>query len=199
MPSRDINDLEPTTRKMCKEFLRRCEAAGYKIIITQTFRSWDEQDQLYAVGRRGIPGEKAITNSKGGFSWHNYGRAFDFAFNDKKPYAEFHPWKEVGNIGMSCGLEWGGSWTKFPDRPHFQFRDGMTILQARTKYFAESKFPSFQAKAKLINSFVSPDNIDIFTGRDVNAPGGFNDLTPRFPKFEYEALSSISKIDIAEN
>jgi len=194
MPSRDINDLEPTTRKMCNEFLKRCAASGYKIFITQTFRSWDEQDQLYQQGRSGKPGEKIVTNSKGGFSWHNYGRAFDIAFNDKQPYASSHPWTEVGNIGIACGLEWGGSWTKFPDRPHFQFRDGMTILQARTKYFQESKIPSFKEKARLINAFVSPDDIDIFTGRDVRLTGGFDDLTPRFPKFEQEILDHIDKI-----
>ena len=28
-------------------------------------------------------------------------------------------WEEIGEIGESCGLVWGGRW-KNPDRPHFQ-------------------------------------------------------------------------------
>lgn len=29
-------------------------------------------------------------------------------------------WGKVGALGESVGLEWGGRWARFPDRPHFQ-------------------------------------------------------------------------------
>ena len=41
------------------------------------FRTFVEQDQLYAKGRQGNPGE-IITNARGGESAHNYGCASDW-------------------------------------------------------------------------------------------------------------------------
>src|SRR5574344_763368 len=32
-------------------------------------------------------------------------------------------WRRMGEIGENYGLEWGGSWTGFQDRPHFQLKE----------------------------------------------------------------------------
>jgi len=33
----------------------------------------------------------------------------------------------VGAIGKSVGLEWGGDWTRLPDRPHFQLPSPLSL------------------------------------------------------------------------
>ena len=38
-------------------------------------------------------------------------------------------WGRIGAIGQRFGLEWGGNWTTFVDRPHFQMTFGHTIRQ----------------------------------------------------------------------
>lgn len=55
-------------------------AIGFILIVTNGYRSNDEQDKLYAIGKRGIKGERKVTNTKRGQSNHNTGDAVDFAF-----------------------------------------------------------------------------------------------------------------------
>lgn len=100
-----------------------CEAQGIKIRFTGGYRSCEAQNALYAQGRT-TPG-KVVTNAKCGDSLHNYGVAFDICFDSKTPYEG--PWEKVGAIGESLGLEWGGRWTTFVDRPHFQLVFGYTL------------------------------------------------------------------------
>ena len=143
MPKRKIKYLDPEVQPLAIEFLKRCKKAGYRVIITQTLRTFEEQDELYKIGRQGIPGEKPVTNARGGYSWHNFGRAFDIAFLVRTPEGRWRiswdedlPWEEVGKIGESIGLEWGGRW-KFQDKPHFQYRGGHTLAELRRKYYRE--------------------------------------------------------------
>ena len=72
-----------------------------------------------------------VTNAKGGWSWHNWGRAFDVAIaefpGDPLPDDVYNgPWAKVGEMGERLGLEWGGRW-KHPDLPHFQLTRGMSL------------------------------------------------------------------------
>ena len=69
MASRKIEDLHPDLQPLCREFVRRCEAAGVTALITTTFRSGAEQDELYAQGRT-KPGPR-VTNARAGQSAHN--------------------------------------------------------------------------------------------------------------------------------
>jgi len=55
-----------------------------RLRFTHTYRSIQEQNELYDIGRT-IKGNK-VTNAKGGSSFHNYGLAFDIVIlldNDK--------------------------------------------------------------------------------------------------------------------
>jgi peptidoglycan L-alanyl-D-glutamate endopeptidase CwlK len=62
-------------------------------------------------------------------------RAFDVALVKDKQFVwdlkvdvndnDINDWEEMGRIGESCGLEWGGRWKK-PDRPHFQEKENVT-------------------------------------------------------------------------
>lgn len=88
-------------------------------IISGT-RSYDEQDALYAKGRTSS-GPK-VTNARGGYSWHNWGCAFDIGIFRGEKYLEESPiYREIAPIGEGVGLEWGGRW-KFQDEPHYQLR-----------------------------------------------------------------------------
>ncbi|MDF0606648.1 M15 family metallopeptidase [Neisseriaceae bacterium TC5R-5] len=133
MPSRKIEDLHPDLQPICREFLRRCEAAGLDILITCTWRSGEEQNQLYAQGRS-KPGAR-VTNAKAGQSAHNHtiqgrpaARAFDIVpmVAGKPMWDAQHPaWQQAGQIGMALGLNWyGRPNAPFREFPHFELAKG---------------------------------------------------------------------------
>lgn len=104
---------------------------GVPIIITQTLRTTQEQDDLYALGRT-KPG-KIVTYARGGFSYHNYGLAFDFALllNGKPSWDDIGGFGKIGLLGESLGLEWGGRWKRV-DLPHFQETFGLSLYDLRS-------------------------------------------------------------------
>lgn len=134
MPSRDIAHLHPVLQPVAQQFLAACEAQGINALITCTYRSAEEQEATYAQGRT-LPGP-IVTWARGGESPHNAtledgtpaSQAFDVCPLDAhgKPIwdAGNPAWREMGEIGISLGLEWGGSWVKKPDFPHFQLPEG---------------------------------------------------------------------------
>ena len=136
----DLASLKPKVRVLVEALISNSQSAGCPILIIHTFRTIEEQDALYAKGRT-APGN-IVTRAKGGSSLHNYGVAFDFA-----PMVEGRPnWKRldlfdrVGVIGEGLGLEWGGRWVKFKDRPHFQLRLGYRLKDFQQGKVDESKF-----------------------------------------------------------
>lgn len=134
MPSRKLEDLHPDLEPLAREFLRRCEAAGLDILVTCTYRSNEEQSQLYAQGRNGKPGN-IVTYAKAGQSAHNNtikgkpaARAFDIVplVGGKPVWDAQHPaWQTAGQIGMALGLNWYGKPSaKFREMPHFELNKG---------------------------------------------------------------------------
>lgn len=133
MASRKIEDLHPDLQPLCREFVRRCEAAGVTALITTTFRSGAEQDELYAQGRT-KPGPR-VTNARAGQSAHNAmiqgkpaARAFDVVptIGGKPMWDAKHPhWQVMGKIGMELGLNWyGRPNAPFKEFPHFELAKG---------------------------------------------------------------------------
>lgn len=130
MASRKLTDLHPTLRPIAEEFLARCKAAGLDILVTCTYRSGAEQDQLYAQGRT-KPGAK-VTNARAGQSKHNTtlnglpaSEAFDIVplINGKPEWSAKHPhWSLAGKIGEELGLSWAGRWVSFKEFPHFELK-----------------------------------------------------------------------------
>lgn len=130
MPSRSLDELVPGCAERARHLIARAEIAGIGLLVTSTLRTWDEQDALFAQGRT-RPG-KRVTDARGGQSWHNFGRALDVAFMVGGRVTWDGPWQTVGVIGEAIGLEWGGRFPK-PDRPHFQWRAGLTLAAARAR------------------------------------------------------------------
>lgn len=125
--SRKIEDLHPHVAGLCREHIERCREQGIEIIVTSTFRDKESQNALYAQGRT-APGAK-VTNAKGGQSFHNWHVAYDVVpvVNGKAVWNDEGLWRKIGQIGQEVGLEWGGAWTSFQDKPHFQFTGGLTL------------------------------------------------------------------------
>ena len=123
-----LSTLHPDIKPIAQRILLKCGEQGIELLIVQAKRTVAEQDALYAIGRT-RPG-KAVTNARGGYSWHNFGRAFDVAIvKDGKPdWSDTASYNKVGALGQSLGLVWGGS---FGDSGHFEYHPGLTLKQAR--------------------------------------------------------------------
>lgn len=140
---RDINQLHPVLQKKVKELQLLCELKGYKIGISECLRTVAEQDALYAKGR--TTAGVRVTNAKGSSysSMHQWGVAFDVYRNDGKgAYNDSDGFfSKVGALGISIGLEWGGTWKNPQDKPHFQLPDwGSTPANLRRIYGTPQKF-----------------------------------------------------------
>lgn len=141
----DINLLKPKVKALANKLMDECNKANIPIIIHQTLRTIEEQNNLYAQGRT-KPGE-IVTNAKGGTSFHNYGVAFDFCplTNGKMNWKDLSLFEKVGKIGIGLGLEWGGMWTDIIDRPHLQYTAGYKISDFINNRIDWSKFEVSQS------------------------------------------------------
>lgn len=124
--SRDISELHPVVQEKAHAFLAMCNQRGINVVVTSTYRDHESQNALYAQGRT-KPG-KIVTKAKGGQSFHNWRVAFDVVpvVNGKAVWDDDVMWEKLGDIGVQCGLEWGGNW-KFRDSPHFQYTGGLKL------------------------------------------------------------------------
>lgn len=135
-----IDLLKPKVKRFAEKLCDECKKVGYNITLTHTLRTVAEQNELYAQGRT-KPGE-IVTNAKGGFSFHNYGVAFDICpvVNNKLDWNNTLLFEAVGKIGISLGLEWGGSWKELVDRQHFQYTAGYSLADFRNNKIDWKKF-----------------------------------------------------------
>lgn len=79
-----------------------------------------------------------VTKARGGESTHNFGIAFDIGvFEGTKYLPESSRYMAVGALGIELGLEWGGSWESFVDKPHFQLRPLWAAEWSETRMLAE--------------------------------------------------------------
>lgn len=138
--------LHPIVGEKTDELVRQAEAAGVKILITDGFRSVEEQNGLHAQGRGA--GGSIVTHARGGESYHNYGLAIDFALRlengevvwDTKRDGNGNgkrDWFEVAAIAKELGFTWGGDWQHFKDYPHLQMSFGLSISELQQGYRPE--------------------------------------------------------------
>lgn len=126
--SRDLNHLRKDVREKAELLLSKTSAIGINLLITCTYRSNEEQADLYAIGRTAKG--KIVTNALPGESKHNNmegGAPASLAF-DVVPLVAGKPmwdasnpvWQVVGSLGESVGLKWAGRWKRMREYPHFE-------------------------------------------------------------------------------
>jgi peptidoglycan L-alanyl-D-glutamate endopeptidase CwlK len=127
---RRIGKLHPKVRATARKFIILLERnMGKKVRVTSGFRSFADQDALFARGRTilmdGNKRVRIVTNARAGQSYHNYGVAFDVVeIKNHKALWSNPDWRSIGELGVQLGFKWGGNWTGFKDRPHFQMTFG---------------------------------------------------------------------------
>ena len=145
----DTTMIHPRLVEKLNQLVKVCKDNGITIEFSSGYRSFAEQDKLYAQGRT-EPGMK-VTNARGGYSQHNWGIAADFfldmdvdgdgsksddAFNNNTALFD-----KVGRLAGTVGLGWGGNWTSPVDRPHLYLPDwGSTPTPLRNKYGTYEQF-----------------------------------------------------------
>lgn len=130
-----------------------------------TYRSFEEQDLLYAQGRTKLfdkDGRRLgiVTQAKGGESMHNFALAIDIVLVSGKTASwdtakdwdkdGKSDWLEVVDVFRSAGWEWGGVW-KFKDYPHVQFPTEYTTKQLLKKYNSGDTFVDKGNGIKYVN------------------------------------------------
>ena len=143
---RRIRLLVPSLQDKARELVNRLETEkGITIRIYSSFRSYAEQNEIFAKGRTtdylrskgitgvdGNPNAKKVTNAMGGFSYHNFGLAIDMVeIKDGKALWSNPNWEAIGKFGEDIGWEWGGFWQSFVDKPHFQWTYDLSTSQLR--------------------------------------------------------------------
>lgn len=156
-----LDGLQPVVRAATVALIERCYARGVNIVITQGLRTFAEQNALYEQGRS-KPGAK-VTNAKGGYSYHNFGLAIDFAVllpdgssvtwdmkrdGDGDKVAD---WSEAVQEAKALGFGWGGDWSSFKDYPHFDMTFGLSTADLRAGQ--QPTADQVQAAYAVINKF----------------------------------------------
>ena len=133
-----IEDLRPDVAEKCRRFLQACKDAGLDVRLNETKRARVLQmiyalqtfyplDEINLVRKEfGLWAPTADENTRRA-TWtlrskHCDGLAFDaVVYKDGLPWwkAPRSVWEQMGTIGESCGLSWGGRW-KNTDCPHFE-------------------------------------------------------------------------------
>jgi peptidoglycan L-alanyl-D-glutamate endopeptidase CwlK len=138
--SRNLEDLLAHVATRARGLIAEVENRfDIELRVTSTYRDFEEQARLYQLGRtvKGAnvspdnPMGGIITYAEAGESWHNWRRAFDVV-----PvragiclWDDAILWDDIGTLAPKYGLEWGGSWAgRKKDRPHFQFTDGLRLV-----------------------------------------------------------------------
>lgn len=138
--------LHPIIETKRDQLVAQAGDIGIDVVITDGFRSIDEQDQIHQQGRSASG--SIVTYAEGGESYHNYGLAIDFALRlpdgsvvwdiERDDNGNGRPdWFEVADIGKELGFEWGGDWNRFKDYPHLQMDFGLSIRQLQDGYRPE--------------------------------------------------------------
>jgi len=110
-----IDQLNPAAKNKLAQLVYNATKAGWNIIITSAYRSFQEQQQLL---------DSDETHTHPGHSLHNYGLAIDINAQKGSTWlkkgSSKADWIASGLPGMatSIGLGWGGSFTDY-DPVHF--------------------------------------------------------------------------------
>jgi len=116
---RDLAELLPVAQTACRLLFQQCYKAGIKnIFITETYRSQERQNYLYAQGRT-RPGQIVTWTLN---SNHKTRLAWDVAVGPPQTLYDVVTLNRVGAIARKLGITWGGDWIGSIDRPHFEVK-----------------------------------------------------------------------------
>lgn len=129
----------PLLREKEKILIRECAREGIPIKVTEDVRDRATQDRYFEQGASQVSGLEYD-------GLHQWGVAFDICINVVGKAYDEDLLDRVGEIGKSLGLEWGGDWTDFVDKPHFQLKemiteDGQTVNRFSRDYL-KAHFPT---------------------------------------------------------
>jgi peptidoglycan LD-endopeptidase CwlK len=127
-----IMSLIPAAQIKAREFMNALRKRPLTYRIISGTRTYAEQDALFKKRPR-------VTKARGGQSNHNFGIAWDVGIFESGKYYEGNTKKEdraYEELGAFIkenvsGLEWGGDWKRFVDKPHYQLATGKTVAQVR--------------------------------------------------------------------
>lgn len=146
--------VKPIVKEKVLDLIEKAYSEGIYVLITDGYRSYEEQDELYAQGRT-KPGN-IVTNAKGGQSNHNFGIAVDYCLTNKEGTAAYWDvnadWKRVATIAKSMGFEWGGDWKTFKDNPHLEYTGNVEKEEDNTK---EETGSDLKAEMKKYQTFIN--------------------------------------------
>ena len=112
-----LDTLHPDKKANFQAFIEELEDCfDLTIRIVQAFRSFKEQDTLYAQGRMDKSKPK-VTNARGGESFHCYGLAVDIVPISSVAAIWNYDFTKFEPIAKKYGLTWGGAWK---DYDHFE-------------------------------------------------------------------------------
>ena len=112
--------------------------------------------------------DEHATNAWAGQSYHNWGLAIDLIlikFGDllyldlqdrTMSIQDYYALTGLSQLAAACSLEWGGTWTDFPDIPHFQD----TVYEIPPKAYHYDKNMNFPFIKRLYNGTLSNDTVD---------------------------------------
>lgn len=131
-----IASLQLSAQEAARGLLKRARKAGLDARVISGTRGYAEQNRLFRRGRYGNPGRR-VTNARGGRSNHNFGIAWDIGLFDAGRYVTDHAaYERAAAVGLSASLEWGGAWSSFPDKPHYQVATGLSVKSVRARFEA---------------------------------------------------------------
>lgn len=121
---RDLSELTKVAEQACRLLFQECYKVGIKnIFITETYRSQERQNYLYAQGRT-RPGQIVTWTLS---SNHKSRLAWDIAVGPPQSLYDIATLNRVGAIAKKLGITWGGSWTGNIDRPHFEVKSNWNM------------------------------------------------------------------------
>jgi peptidoglycan L-alanyl-D-glutamate endopeptidase CwlK len=127
-----ISTLLPKAQIAARKCMNAAKGAPFVVKLLSGTRSYAEQDMLFAK-------KPKVTNARGGQSNHNFGIAWDVGifvngvYYEGKNAKEDKAYVDLAKLVKAAvpGVEWGGDWKSFKDKPHYQLATDKTVQECR--------------------------------------------------------------------
>ena len=128
----DIGVLYPPFAHKIKTLIACAKEEGLSISVYETYRSPERQKHLF------IKGVTTLQQN----SMHQYGVAADLMFENTRSVVDMpeQNWRQLGALGRTLGLYWGGDWEDFKDYPHFQL---IPATKHEQQKILEGEYPTY--------------------------------------------------------